>query len=45
MSKYEEKDVKDVKKLYDKLSENNKDVVNIIARAMTIAQEKAKKGA
>lgn len=45
MSKYEEKDVKDVKQLYDKLSENNKDVVNIIARAMTIAQENAQKGA
>ena len=44
MSKYEEKDAKDIKKLYDKLSENNKDVVNTIARAMTIAQENAQKG-
>lgn len=40
-----DKEEKDIKKLYDKLSEGNKDIVNIIAQAMTVAEENAKKGA
>lgn len=40
-----DKEEKDIKKLYDKLSEGNKDIVNMIAQAMTVAEENAKKGA
>lgn len=40
-----DKEEKDIKKLYDKLSEGNKDIVNMIAHAMTVAEENAKKGA
>lgn len=45
MSKYEEKGVKDVKKLYDKLTEENKNVLNIVAKGMIIAQDNVQKGA
>ena len=40
-----DKEEKDIKEMYDKLSEENKDIVNMIARAMTVAEENAKKGA
>lgn len=36
----EEKELKD---LYDKLSKENKEVVNIVARGMMIAQENTRK--
>ena len=39
------KEEKDIKEMYDKLSEENKDIVNMIAHAMTVAQENTKKGA
>lgn len=32
------KDKKEIKKLYDKLSEENKNVINMVAQGMMIAQ-------
>lgn len=34
---------KDVKELYDKLTNENKEVVNLIAKGMVLAQENVKK--
>lgn len=39
-----DKEEKDIKEMYDKLSEGNKDIVNMIAQAMSVAEENAKKG-
>lgn len=38
-----DKEEKKIKDIYDKLSDNNKDIVNMVAKGMILAQENIKK--
>ena len=35
--------MEEVKQIYDKLTEENKDIVNLVAKAMEVAQQKTEK--
>ena len=35
--------MEEVKEIYDKLSEENKDVINLLAKGMVVAQDNTKK--
>lgn len=39
-----DKEKKEIEEMYDKLSEKNKEMLNMITRAMTVAEENIKKG-